>query len=330
MVDVPKCGGPAAWKGPVIGTNSDWKLELGSNEIAELLAAVTSSESRRVAPAEITIADFPLPRLGPRLDGVLDELLEGRGFVLLRGIPVQSMSERQCDIALWGIGAHLGIPIPQNSAGDLIVHVRDEGRDYSDPHVRGYETSAALEYHSDSADLVGLMCLRPARRGGESTIVSAVTVHDELVDSRPDLAALLHEPWWHDRRSGDGPESFFTCPLWAWQGRRLYAHYGRAYIESAERGEGVPALRAEQIEALDAVDRLTRSEELALNMQFRPGDLQFLNNYTVFHARTGYEDWPDSARRRDLGRLWLVVRRPLDLPPDFVEGGIVPRSVAFG
>jgi hypothetical protein len=171
--------------------------------------------------------------------------------------------------------------------------------------------------------------VRPAKSGGVSTIVSSVAVHDELVRRDRVLADLLHEQWWHDRKTGDGPESFFQCSVFAERDGRLFAHYGRAYMESASRGPGIPPLPAERVRALNALDELTNSADFVLNMDFRPGDIQLLNNYTVMHARTAYEDYPEPERRRELIRLWLVVDRDLGLPDDFVAAGIVARDVAF-
>ena len=137
-------------------------------------------------------------------------------------------------------------------------------------------------------------------------------------------------PRWFDRRKSDAPENFFQRRICAYSGDRLFTHYGRAHIESAVRGPGVPPLSEARIAALDAVDELTNSPEFVLNMHFRVGDVQFLNNYLVLHARTDYEDWPEPERKRDLLRLWLTVRRDLDLPDDFVHGGITARQAAFG
>ncbi|HEV8298548.1 MAG TPA: TauD/TfdA family dioxygenase, partial [Acidimicrobiales bacterium] len=261
---------------------------------------------------------------------VLDDLLDGRGFVLIRGLPVATLSDRQMELLFWGIGQYLGIPIPQNDAGDLLIHVRDEGLDFANPIVRGYQTRQRLDYHSDSSDIVGLLCRRPAKSGGVSTIVSCTEIHDEMVRRRPDLAALLHEYWWFDRRKANTPDNFFERRICAVHNGRLLTHYGRAHIESASRGEGIPPLTDRQREALDLFDSLLNSPEYVLNMDFQPGDVQFLNNYVIMHARTDYEDWPEPERRRDLCRIWLTVRRDLDLPPDFSTGGITSRRAAFG
>lgn len=322
-------GGPAAWRGPEIVDSPEWKIELTPGHVEELRAALRGVDQPDRSLRSIGRDDFPLPTLAPVLAAVQDELVDGRGFVLLRGVPVEELTERQAELMYWGIGLYVGVPIHQKGEDDLLLHIRDMGLDRNDPLVRGFQTSARLDYHADSSDVVGLLCIRPAMRGGVSTIVSAVAVHDEIVRRRPDLAEVLHERWWHDRRSGDGPESFFECPIFAEENGKLFAHYGRAYIDSAPRGEGVPDLTAAQVEAMDLLDELDNSAEFVLNMNFAPGDIQFLNNYTIMHARTDYEDYPEPERKRDLIRLWLVLDRDLGLPADFEAGGITPRSAAL-
>jgi hypothetical protein len=249
--------------------------------------------------------------------------------VLVRGVPLDGLTPEQIELLYWGIGCHVGHPIHQRGEDDLLVYVRDQGVDPNSPLVRGYQTSARLDYHCDSSDVVALLCVRPAARGGLSTIVSSVAVHDELVRRSPELAALLHEQWWHDRKSGDGPESFFECSVFAEKDGRLFAHYGRAYMESVVRNPDIAPLSGDRVAALDALDELTNSADFTLNMDFRRGDIQFLNNYTVMHARTEYTDHPEPERRRELIRLWLVMDGDLGLPDDFAAAGIVSREVAF-
>jgi hypothetical protein len=211
------------------------------------------------------------------------------------------------------------------------VHVRDEGLDFSDPHVRAYQTNDLLGYHSDSSDVVGLLCVRPAMEGGVSTIVSAAAVYNAAVAARPDLVDVLQSTWWWDRRKPDLDASFFQRRIFAVDdGGRFASYYGRSHIESAVRGPQVPELDARQIEALDLLDSLANDPRSVLNMHFRPGDIQFLNNYKIWHARTSYVDHPQPELQRDLYRLWLTLRVPMHLPDDFRHGGITDREVAFG
>ncbi|HEY2296383.1 MAG TPA: TauD/TfdA family dioxygenase [Jatrophihabitans sp.] len=320
-------GGPAGWRGPEMAARSDWKIELTVPQQTELLEALALAPRRPLR--EVTKDDFPLPTLAALFADVTRELIDGRGFVLVRGVPIDGLAPDQIELLYWGIGQHVGRPIYQRRTDDLLVYVRDQGVDPNSPLVRGYQTSARLDYHCDSSDVVALLCVRPAASGGVSTIVSSVAVHDELVRRSPEVAALLHEQWWHDRKSGDGMDSFFQCSVFASRDGRLFAHYGRAYMESASRHPDIPPLPADRTAALDALDELTNSADFVLNMDFQPGDIQFLNNYTVMHARTEYIDHPEPSRKRELIRLWLVMDTNLGLPEDFAAAGIVSREVAF-
>jgi hypothetical protein len=205
----------------------------------------------------------------------------------------------------WCLGLAVGVPVPQTVDGLLLDHVVDLGLDIDDPHVRGYQTRSKLEYHVDGSDVVGLLCVRAAREGGISTLVSSTAIHDEIVERRPDLAALLYDDYWFDRRSGDGPDSFYAMPIFDRQLGGLATYYGRTYIESAQRGPQTGTLTSEQREALDLVDTLANSNEFVLPMDLQPGDVQFLNNWLVMHSRTDYVDWPEPERRRLMIRFWL-------------------------
>ena len=322
-------GGPRAWLARDQRELSDWEYRLSETEVAELVDTARRLDRSATHPigfADLTVEDFPLRALGATLRSVLRELFDGRGFALIRGVPVDELSGREAELLLWGIGLNMGIPIPQNAAGDLVVHVRDQGRRFSDPAVRAYETSEALEYHTDSGDIAGLLCLKPAKRGGVSTIASATAIHDEMVRRRPDLAQLLHEPW--SRVTLLGREVRHR-PICERLDDRVYFGYGRMYLERASKESSeIPPLTRDQVAALDMFDELANHPDFRLDMHFSPGDVQFLNNYAILHARTEYEDWPEPERMRDLCRLWIV-REDLRLPPSFEAHGIVSRAVAF-
>jgi hypothetical protein len=247
---------------------------------------------------------------------------------LIRGLPVDELTMLENEILFWTIGLHLGIPIHQNPQGTVMIHVRDEGKQLTDEGVRSYETSARLEYHTDSSDIVGLYCIRPAMVGGTSTIVSSVAVHDAVVRANPELAALLYEPWGHASVVGNKASARPICARNA--DDRLFSRYGRLYIETANaRNPAVPPLTAQQVEVLDLYDSFANSADYYLNMDFQPGDIQLLNNYVIMHARTDYVDWPEPERARELLRLWLVVKEPFGIPAVFEDSGIISRMVAF-
>ena len=316
----PEQNTPAAWYGPEMAARNDWIVPLAPADFDEIRHALQVWRARPDAgPAPLAPADFPLPRLGARLLEVRRELLNGRGFVLLKGMPVFDWSREDCAMAFIGLGAHLGRARSQNAAGHLLGHVRDVGLASTDPNVRIYQTPERQTFHTDSCDVVGLLCLREAKAGGDSLLVSSTTLFNEMRRRRPDLAELLFEPVATDRR-GEVPvgmKPWFEIPVLNWHEGFLTALYQRQYVDSAQRFEQAPRVTPQQIEALDLFDTLANDPALHLTMRLAPGDMQFVHNHTMLHDRTGFEDWPDPDRRRHLLRLWLAVPGARPLPEVF-------------
>jgi TfdA family taurine catabolism dioxygenase TauD len=278
---------------------------------------------------ELTPKAFPLPSVGPFLRRVLTELLEGRGFVLLRGLPMEGWSREQQAIAYLGIGSWLGGFRSQNAKGHLLGHVKDLGLDIRDANVRYYQTNRALEYHTDSVDIVGLLCLQTAKAGGASYLASSMTVFNEVLRRRPDVVPALFEPFPTDRR-GEVPEGmkpWFDIPIYHWHAGRLSCIYVRQYIESAQKQfPQARRLTRAQIEAMDLMDAFCNDPEIHLAMDFHPGDVQLLHNHQILHARGDFENWPEPERHRHLLRLWLSPPEARPLPEVFAPryGSIVP------
>ena len=319
--------GPSAWYGEDLATRDDWIVPLSDTEIEEIELAVQPLIDAEIPIPSIRQQDFPLPTLGPRLRRILDELLTGRGFVLLRGLPVERWSRRQAATAFFGLGTYLGKACSQNAQGHVLGHVKDLGKSSSDPNVRIYQTHERQGYHTDSCDLVGLLCLQPAKAGGLSSLVSSMTLYNEIRRRRPDLLPCLFQPIETDRR-GEVPEGhkpYFQIPVFSWYAGLLSAVYQRQYIDSARRFLGTP-LTAQQMEALDLLDALADDPGLCLSMRLLSGDVQWVHNHTLLHDRTAFEDWPEPERKRHLLRLWLAPQEARALPPVFAEryGSVTP------
>ena len=316
---------PAAWVGADMAARTDWIEALAANELDELGRVAATLVDSAADLGVLHAGALPLPLLAPRLQRILNDVLEGRGFALLRGIPVQSWGRRRAAIAFMVLGAHLGRARPQNAQGHLLGHVRDAGLSSSDPNVRIYQTSERQTFHTDSCDVVALLCLQTARSGGSSALVSSTTLFREMHRQRPDLAAALFEPLATDRRGevAPGQEPFFSIPVLNWwpQGAlgRLSAIYQRQYIDSAQRHPGAPRLSALQLEALDLFDRLANDPRLHFLMELQPGDIQLVHNHTLLHDRTAFVDWDDQTRRRHLLRLWLAPAGARALPPVYAQ-----------
>lgn len=315
--------GPAAWYGRDLEHDSGWLETLTEPEIDELLAVVDHLEASGTAMLDVTLDDVPLPTLGPRLVRLAVELDRGRGFWLMRGLPLDRLSERQAAFAYWAIGLHMGTPVSQNARGHLLGHVIDEGRDYTtDSGVRGYQTRLHLPYHTDSSDVVGLLCIQPSKSGGLSSVASTTTVYNEVITRRPDLAHFWFEEWHYDRRNEERPGEapYFTTPLATWNDGLLSIRYVRGFLDSAQRHPEVPRRTAEEAEFLDLVDEIAHERGVALHMDFRPGDIQFVCNYSTFHSRTAYDDHDDPELKRHLLRLWLTLHEGRPIPDDFGRG----------
>ena len=335
----PEQTGPAAWYGPEIAKRDDWSMPLSAPEIAEIEAASNALIARQADIAAITARDFPLPTLAAKLTARVDsEVLNGRGFILLRGLPVERWTMQQAATAFFGLGAHLGSARSQNGKGHVLGHVRDLGLASNDPNVRIYQTHERQTFHTDSCDIVGLLCLKTARSGGLSALVSSTTIFNEMRRRRPDLLKFLFQPVATDRRGEvpEGQKPYFEIPTFSWHKGFLTAIYQRQYIDSAQRFPDAPRLDPAHVEALDMFDELTNDARLHMFMEFRPGDVQFVHNHTILHDRTSFVDWPEPERRRHLLRLWLAAAHARPLPEVFAQrygsvtigdrGGIVVRG----
>jgi hypothetical protein len=311
--------GPSAWVGPEIQGDTSWVYRLSADAVEEIDSALAQAK-RAGARIPFEKSLFPLPSFASELDALLEEIENGRGFVLIRGIPRHRYTDDDCELLYWGLGVHLGTPVSQNARGHLLGHVRDEGRVQADPNARGYQTRQRMDFHTDllPMDIVALFCARTAKAGGESKVVSALTVHNVLRKERPDLLEALYAPFNVDWRGEEPPgeRPFFTIPMFSERGGNVTTRVVSVpYYKSVARFGDEHAPSALQIEALEKVQEIANRPELMLSMDFQEGDIQLLNNHTTLHARTEFEDHDEPGMQRHLLRMWIAVddarRRPL-------------------
>ncbi|GAC1422482.1 MAG: TauD/TfdA family dioxygenase [Candidatus Velthaea sp.] len=322
----------SAWRGADLSRGKTWIWQLSAEALCEIDAAVREIGSRGLPIASIGRSDFPLPTFASELDAIGNELHRGRGFVLLRGLALEKYTDEEAAVAFWGIGTYLGTAASQNAHGDLLGHVRDQG--YSEyqtlANVRGYQTRAKLAFHTDSVDIVGLLCLRKAKAGGESSIVSSTTIHNEILAHHREYLGLLYREYLWDLRGEElpGEEPVYRGPIYSYFDGFLSCRPALLdYIFSAQKRTGIP-LSSVEIEALRLLESLCAREDLRLDMEFEPGDMQFLHNSVILHSRTDYIDYDEPDRKRHLLRLWLNARDRRPLAPDaFVarRDGVRPR-----
>ncbi|MFM9971231.1 MAG: TauD/TfdA family dioxygenase [Burkholderiales bacterium] len=323
--------GPAGWTPESLGDVEDWSYHFSDSDKAELLQATESIRQRGIAVEDVTRENFRLERLAVVLTDVRRELADGLGIVTLRGFPLDNLDRLGECVAYFGLGAYLGKPISQNMKGHILGHVTDLGGDYADPKTRGYTTRAELPFHTDPSDYVGLLCLQTAKNGGMSRVTSSVTVYNRMLESRPELVRELTNDFYRSRvgEVNPGQEPWYKRPIILFTDGYFSANGSGSTIAKAQKLPGVPPLTAAQIEAIAMYNRL--AEELAIDIPFKRGDLQFLNNHVCLHSRYHYEDWPERERKRHLLRLWLSDPEGRPIPKEqresYAGSGIVPAGV---
>ena len=326
---------PSAWYGRDLTDEPSWLVHLAPGDLDEIASAVRGVKAHGLALGEVGRSNFPLPSLSTRLAAWLKEIRDGRGFVVVRGLNVTEYTDDEVGLIFWALGAYLGVPVTQNPRGDLLGHVYDHGRRYGDIDVRGYETNAHLPFHSDSCDLVGLLCLRRARSGGLSSIVSSVTLHNEILKQHPEYLAPLYNGFHYIKREAaltDDPVTAYRLPVFGAKDGYISSRLVRNQISAASLKTGKPLESLEQA-ALDFLDSLAYDPQIHLDMDLQLGDMQLCNNLTILHSRTGFDDWPEPEQRRHMIRLWLTFdeRRPLadGFPPQNGYGRNQIAEVAF-
>lgn len=298
----------ADWRGPDMKARpDDWTIVLGEAQQAEIAAAVAAVRSAGLPMAAVNRDNFPLPELSKSIGAWRARIETGPGFILVRGLPVLAWGDQDAAMAFWGLGHHLGLPGAQNPQNELLGHVVDYDEEKDNPHVRRYRTTGNIDFHCDAADAVGLLCLRKAKAGGQSRIASSVAIYNEVARRRPDLVARLFEPFKLDTRgeSRPGDPGYVEVPPCRYAGGRLRTFYHSEYFRSASRHADVGALDAGALALLDLYDELAASPDYHLDMWLEPGDMQFISNHSIVHARTAYEDHAEPDRKRHLLRLWL-------------------------
>ena len=321
--------GESAWKGATLKDPAKWQYVFTDADISELELALHYVRENGMDMLQIrSKLDFPLQALGKTFEKLRQNVLYGNGVLLLRGLPIDRYSKQDVATIYYGIGLYLGYPVSQNAQGQLLGHVIDLGAESEadasgdKPKVffhtkgRGYNTRERFRFHCDKSDLVGLLCMHPAKQGGQSLMVSSVAIHNEIMARRPDLLEVLYQPFWTSRQQEvpSGGRPYFQMPVFHFHKGEFICHYTRTWIESCKQFSELPPQTPQQKEALDLFDELAEDPAFQLPMDLERGDIQFLNNHTVLHTRTAYEDFEDPELKRHLLRLMLVTPDAQALP----------------
>lgn len=291
--------------------NRTWEFALSDEQRNELVATTRATIAAGATLDSISREQFPIPGLTNVVEKINTDLSQGLGFVLLKRFPVDLLTQEESELAYYGLGLHLGAPVRQNSNSELLSHIRDDRTKQEGEIIRLYRTRERQDFHTDAADIIGLLCLHKAKSGGESKIVSSPALYAEMMSRRPDLVEELRAPLYWDKQNEhkEGELPYFQLPpVFDLNGEPRIFYVGW-YIRNAQRWPDVPRLTAKQLEAMELLESIANDPEFYLEMDFTPGDIQFLNNGRILHAREEYEDWEDLDKRRHLLRLWLAAHK---------------------
>jgi alpha-ketoglutarate-dependent taurine dioxygenase len=304
--------------------DTSWIYSLSERETAELESAYKKLVSVARRPADVTAEDFPLRMFGRLITAMRDQIEDGRGVTLLKGVPIGGKTVEQIELLYAGIAAHIGRMIAMDTRGTLVGRVQDSGSSYQDINVRGANTNAQLTPHCDSADILSLLCVRQAKAGGMNTLASSMSIYNELLAHHKEYLEPLYNGVHYNIR-GNGPPMKYRdltahrVPVYSYYRGKLSCRFNQKAILTSEQVAGAPPLTQLEKDAVNKVAELSMLPELGFELKLEPGDLLLLSNYSVFHNRDAFEDWDEPARKRLLLRTWINIPNSRALTWEFAD-----------
>ncbi|KAF8205984.1 hypothetical protein K438DRAFT_1817650 [Mycena galopus ATCC 62051] len=314
---------PRAWKAEDVRRDSSWILRLSVEEVDGFRVALAHALRVNKFLLDMEQGDFPLPECSRIALKRAIAITQSRwGMCLVKGFPTDEWSEAEMRLAYWGMSLYMGVARTQNRASEVISDVRDAGGSYKVKGGRGYNTSAGLDFHQDSCDVVALLCRRTAKSGGTSKVMSSLALRDRVTEVRPGLLPVLQDQnWFHSFQGAQDPSQpgFYRCPIFG-HGEFRCARTNRKNTLAAQQAfPEVPRLTKLQEEALDLLDTIMPADEYCYSMELERGDMQLLNSFVTLHSRTPFTDYEEPDQKRHLMRLWMSIPSSQPLPPEWAE-----------
>ena len=313
----------SAWNRADMTEDHSWIYRLNEREIAEIERAFAGLAGKAMRHEDVRQADFPLEAFGRLVAAMRDQIEDGRGVTLLKGVPIAGKSVGQIELLYAGIASHLGASIVQDTRGTIIGRIEDSGMSYEDISVRGANTNAQLTPHCDSADILALLCVRQAKKGGVNTLASSMAIYNEiLARHREHLEPLYNGFHYNIRGNGSPMNRDITArrvPVYSYYQGKLSCRFNKKAIITAEQLPGVPPLSELEKDAVNKVAELSMRQDLSCDVLLEPGDLLLLSNHSVFHTRDAFEDWDEPERKRLLLRKWINIPNARELTWEFAD-----------
>lgn len=308
-----------------------WIYHLNPAEIAEIEDALACLRKSTKPMLKCSPLDFPLPTLRRKLQRAVLICELRTGIFLFRGLPIERLCEEDARLLAWGMGLHVGVPLIQNAAMQLLVDVR--ARDIGDT-LRNHTTSSAMEFHVDSCDLATLLCRRSAGEGGESRIANMLTIYNQMGQENIEWQKALHGllPFASPVEGLRARRPYFLCPVFSLENGIFAARFYKERIDACRDLIGAPPLSDLAIEACEAFLHIADDPRNCIEFLLQPGDFQLLNNHVVCHARSSFFDEASVDRKRHLYRQWFATPFSRPLPESFrpAYGRVGPGTLRGG
>lgn len=302
--------GPAVWQATDLAGDRSWERRASPVEVEQMRAGLAALKAAGLTVETARSGDFPA---GPELAGLAREVVaatrDGRGFIVLRGLPTAGLSVDDVRLMYWGFGTLMGVGLSQDGTCALVADVK-ERHVVLPPGQRGYGSKRENPPHIDLTDIVGLLCVRQAPGGAKSTLSSSGHVFNRVLAEHPEWLPRLAEGFAWDRRNEHAPwepeVTPWKVPVFSEADGQLTTRFNRPWIQGVNRRQGSPPTDEENA-MFDFIEAVARANHLEVEMA--PGDVYFASNHTVFHGRAAYEEEPDwsEAEKRLFLRLWLNV-----------------------
>jgi hypothetical protein len=293
----------SAWTSKAIGGKEGLMYRLTDRHLAAFDDLLR--RTRHLKPQDVTRAEFDHPDVNPLLAELLHIIQQGRGAVIVSGITQERYSDEEFERIYWGFGTHWGEAATQSEFGDRLGRVTFVPVGPDNPTDRGYKGKEELFLHTDNHEIVGLMCVQKAVGGGWSILASSTAIHNEIQKARPDLLAALYDGYYMATReasTSSKPVTDDKVPVFSCIDGVVSSLFNREFFNRAAGIKG--DMSAEFAEAMAQFNALADNPDIHAQFMMEPGEMMFINNYTVLHARTPFEDTPEQRRR--LLRLWVT------------------------
>lgn len=242
--------------------------------------------------------------------GYMARLLSSPGLFIFQ-LP-GDLSDEQLRAGYFLVSRSLGT---LNNRYGYLFDVKDRGLDYTKEAVPVSKTRASTGFHTDSTareylpDLVGLLCLDPGFKGGQSLVINAADLYSHILSVEPRFIELLARPIYRDvitPGTVNNVEAILEnrFPIFSLDDEGITCRYMRYWIEIAYQkiGQRMPE---GLMDALDLIDSYMNDPGNELIFQLTRGDMFYANNRFLCHGRTAFEDDPENNQIRTLVRTWM-------------------------